>query len=102
METDHDQPLVRTLFRPWTCSQTIADYREESLLLSLVLAAMDSSIVATALVTIGGYFDDFESLQWIVLAYLLTYLCTLQHRPSLLSSHDEQTSDQLRVSQAST
>jgi len=35
---------------------------------------MDSSIVATALVTIGAHFDDFVKLQWVVLAYLLTYL----------------------------
>lgn len=35
---------------------------------------MDSSVVATALVTIGEAFEDFEKLQWVVLAYLLTYL----------------------------
>lgn len=35
---------------------------------------MDSSVVATALVTIGDAFEDFERLQWVVLAYLLTYL----------------------------
>lgn len=35
---------------------------------------MDSSVVATALVTIGNDFNDFLRLQWVVLAYLLTYL----------------------------
>lgn len=42
---------------------------------------MDSSIVATALITIGNYFDDFLQIQWVVLAYLLTYLGkSLEHR----------------------
>ena len=47
-----------------------------SLCLALFLGAIDSSIVATALVTIGRDFNDFIELQWIVLAYLLTYLGT--------------------------
>lgn len=47
-----------------------------SLCLALFLGAVDSSIVATALVTIGRDFNDFIQLQWIVLAYLLTYLGT--------------------------
>ena len=47
---------------------------DTSLAFSLILSVMDSSIVATALVTIGAHFDDFVKLQWVVLAYLLTYL----------------------------
>jgi hypothetical protein len=35
---------------------------------------MDSSIVSTALVAIGTYFDDFIRVQWVVLAFLLTDL----------------------------
>jgi hypothetical protein len=35
---------------------------------------MDSSAVSTALVTIGDHFDDFTRIQWVVLAYMLTYL----------------------------
>lgn len=45
-----------------------------SLYLGLVLSIMDSSAVSTALVTIGAHFDDFIHIQWVVLAYMLTYL----------------------------
>lgn len=49
-----------------------------SLCLALFLGGIDSSIVATALVTIGRDFNDLVQLQWVVLAYLLTYLGTKQ------------------------
>lgn len=42
------------------------------LMLTVFLAALNQTIVATALPTIGRIFDDFESLPWIVTAYLLT------------------------------
>jgi EmrB/QacA subfamily drug resistance transporter len=42
------------------------------LLLAMFLAALNQTIVATALPTIGREFDDFENLSWIVTAYLLT------------------------------
>lgn len=45
-----------------------------SLCFGLVLSVMDSSVIATALVTIGNDFNDFMRIQWVVLAYLLTYL----------------------------
>nr|OQO31265.1 hypothetical protein B0A51_01019 [Rachicladosporium sp. CCFEE 5018] len=45
-----------------------------SLCFALFLGAVDSSVVATALVTIGAHFDDFVRLQWVVLAYLLVDL----------------------------
>ncbi|OQN98776.1 hypothetical protein B0A48_15445 [Cryoendolithus antarcticus] len=45
-----------------------------SLCFALFLGAIDSSVVATALVTIGAHFDDFVRLQWVVLAYLLVDL----------------------------
>jgi hypothetical protein len=35
---------------------------------------MDTSIVATALVTIGEDFNDFAKTTWIVLVYPLTYM----------------------------
>lgn len=40
---------------------------------------MDSSAVSTALVTIGDHFNDFMHIQWVVLAYMLTYLGRLDH-----------------------
>jgi EmrB/QacA subfamily drug resistance transporter len=42
------------------------------LLLAMFLAALNQTIVATAMPTIGRRFDDFENLPWIVTAYLLT------------------------------
>jgi len=60
-----------------------------SLALALFLGGIDSSIVATALITIGRNFNDFARLQWVVLAYLLTYLGTAQllFRNTTLSEH---------------
>jgi len=40
--------------------------------LAMFLAALNQTIVATALPTIGRDFDDFENLPWIINAYLLT------------------------------
>ena len=42
-----------------------------SLLLSMFLAALDQTIVATALPTIGRQFHDVSSLSWVITAYLL-------------------------------
>src|SRR5262245_8750838 len=42
------------------------------LLLAMFLAALNQTIVATAMPTIGRQYDDFENLSWIVTAYLLT------------------------------
>ena len=41
-------------------------------MLAAFLAALNQTIIATALPTIGRYFGDFENLCWIVTAYLLT------------------------------
>ena len=41
------------------------------LMLAAFLAALNQTIIATALPTIGRYFGDFENLSWIVTAYLL-------------------------------
>ena len=42
------------------------------ILLAMVLAALNQTIVATALPTIGRDLQDFENLSWTVTAYLLT------------------------------
>jgi EmrB/QacA subfamily drug resistance transporter len=41
------------------------------LALAMFLSALNQTIVATALPTIGRAFDDFENLSWVVIAYLL-------------------------------
>lgn len=40
----------------------------------MFLATMDSSIVSTALVTIGDDFENFIQTIWIVLGYLIAYM----------------------------
>jgi EmrB/QacA subfamily drug resistance transporter len=42
-----------------------------SLMLTMFLAALDQTIVATALPTIGRQFSDVSSLSWVITAYLL-------------------------------
>src|SRR5215470_10876879 len=42
-----------------------------SLLLSMFLAALDQTILATALPTIGRQFNDVSNLSWVITAYLL-------------------------------
>ena len=42
------------------------------LMLTMFLGALDQTIVATALPTIGRVFHDVENLSWVVTAYLLT------------------------------
>ena len=42
-----------------------------SLMLTMFLAALDQTIVATALPTIGREFRDVSSLSWVITAYLL-------------------------------
>ncbi|HEX9471037.1 MAG TPA: MDR family MFS transporter [Bradyrhizobium sp.] len=42
-----------------------------SLLLAMFLAALDQTIVATALPTIGRQFGDVSNLSWVITAYLL-------------------------------
>jgi EmrB/QacA subfamily drug resistance transporter len=44
-------------------------------MLALFLAALDQTIVATALPSIGGQFGDFELISWVVTAYLLSATC---------------------------
>ena len=44
------------------------------LLLGLLFSSLDTSIVATSLVTISHDLNDFINSPWIVLSYLLTYM----------------------------
>ena len=41
-------------------------------MLAMFLGALDQTIVATALPTIGRHFGDLGDLSWVVTAYLLT------------------------------
>ncbi|HXF88705.1 MAG TPA: MFS transporter [Xanthobacteraceae bacterium] len=41
-------------------------------MLTVFLAALNQTVIATALPTIGRHFYDFENLSWVVTAYLLT------------------------------
>src|ERR1700754_361896 len=43
-----------------------------SLMLTMFLAALDQTIVATALPTIGRQFEDVTNLSWVITAYLLS------------------------------
>ncbi|KAH8169953.1 major facilitator superfamily protein [Sarocladium implicatum] len=45
-----------------------------SLLAGLLFSSLDTSIVATSLVTISHDLNDFINAPWIVLSYLLTYM----------------------------
>src|SRR5262245_36160557 len=42
------------------------------LMLCMFLSALNQTIVATALPTIGRDFGDFENLSWVIIAYLLS------------------------------
>ena len=53
---------------------TSADVRKifYGLMLAMFLSALNQTIVATALPTIGSDFGDFENLSWVIIAYLLS------------------------------
>lgn len=55
-------------------------------MLGLFFSTLDTSIVSISLVTISHDLDDFLNAQWVMLAYMLTYmgkptLCHELHRP---------------------
>lgn len=54
-------------------NSAVAD-RFPSLCLGLCLSMIDTSIVATSLYTIGEEFNDVERINWVALAYTLTFL----------------------------
>jgi EmrB/QacA subfamily drug resistance transporter len=63
-----------TVSSPTAAALTPADIRKilYGILLAMLLAAMDQTIVATALPTIGNDLGDVEHLPWVVTAYLLS------------------------------
>src|SRR3954465_3226907 len=67
---ESSKPAEGTPYAPLTS----ADVRRifYGLMLAMFLSALNQTIIATALPTIGRYFGDFENLSWIVTAYLLT------------------------------
>ncbi|HZH50567.1 MAG TPA: MDR family MFS transporter [Microvirga sp.] len=69
-----DQPTRETL-RPGTGHvMSQAEIRKiiVGIMLSMLLAALDQTIIATALPTIGHELGDLEHLPWVVTVYLLT------------------------------
>jgi len=65
-----DQPTLET--RPQPLSHAEIRTILVGILLAMFLAALDQTIIATALPTIGRDFGDLEHLPWIVTVYLLT------------------------------
>src|SRR6266436_4915823 len=58
--------------KPRTLTPAEARTILNGLMLTVFLAALNQTIVATALPTMGRHFNDFENLSWIVTSYLLT------------------------------
>src|SRR6266550_1051485 len=55
-----------------------------SLMLTMFLAALDQTIVATALPTIGRQFQDVSNLSWVITAYLLASTALAPNMPVLI------------------
>ena len=71
-KTDH-----KTLRAAHTAARPVFAHAEiraiiVGLMLAMFLGALDQTIVATALPTIGRHFGDLGDLSWVVTAYLLT------------------------------
>jgi len=68
--TDHaagpGQPAARALTHPEIRTIVLG------IMLAMFLGALDQTIVATALPTIGRHFNNLADLSWVVTAYLLT------------------------------
>src|SRR5690349_14462232 len=60
------QPELRALTHPEVRAIVVG------IMLAMFLGALDQTIVATALPTIGRHFGGLEELSWVVTAYLLT------------------------------
>jgi hypothetical protein len=69
-----DQPTSETLRRGPGQSLSQAEIRTIifGVMLAMLLAALDQTIIATALPTIGRELGDLEHLPWVVTVYLLT------------------------------
>src|SRR5215212_1235081 len=70
LSRDMDQPTLET--RPQPLSHAEIRTILVGILLAMFLAALDQTIIATALPTIGRDLGDLEHLPWIVTVYLLT------------------------------
>src|SRR5581483_4118331 len=57
------------------------------IMLAMFLGALDQTIVATALPTIGRHFGDLADLSWVVTAYLLTATAVTPHYGKLSDIH---------------
>jgi EmrB/QacA subfamily drug resistance transporter len=70
-----ERPVIAIRQVPPTAAATLTPSEVRTILMSLLLtmflAALDQTIVATALPTIGRQFQDVSSLSWVITAYLL-------------------------------
>lgn len=69
-----ERAVSSTVAQPARAGMSHAEVRKIffGLMLAAFLAALNQTIIATALPTIGRHFHDFENLSWVVTAYLLT------------------------------
>jgi EmrB/QacA subfamily drug resistance transporter len=65
-----DKPFDLTAHAPLTRAHVRNIFY--GLMLGMFLSALNQTIVATALPTIGRDFGDFENLSWVIIAYLLS------------------------------
>src|ERR1700737_5062911 len=71
----HSEPAAAAgEFIPWTPQRV---RWTAGLMLALLIAAMDSTIVGTALPTIGGELGNFSLYPWVFSGYLLTATTTV-------------------------
>ncbi|OEJ96463.1 EmrB/QacA family drug resistance transporter [Streptomyces thermolilacinus SPC6] len=77
-ETVREAPMTRPVGTPATTPQPGADYNRRTvlvpigaLLLGMLLAALDQTIVSTALPTIVSELGGMDHLSWVVTAYML-------------------------------
>jgi EmrB/QacA subfamily drug resistance transporter len=65
-----NQPIQSKSHAPLTPAEVRSIFY--GLMLGMFLSALNQTIVATALPTIGRDFGDFENLSWVIIAYLLS------------------------------
>src|SRR5438128_2134802 len=72
--SDHKQQAAQSRSKDSSRPLTKADIRSifYGLMLAMFLSALNQTIVATALPNIGRDLGDFESLSWVIIAYLLS------------------------------
>ena len=66
---ESSKPAEGTPYAPLTSADVRGIFY--GLMLAMFLSALNQTIVATALPTIGRDFGDFENLSWVIIAYLL-------------------------------